>query len=73
MRRARSAASLLQHFGIRMISTWRGVVIAATVVSFPLVHNAIAIDGGGSMFAIVIHASVKSLGLAVGTQAVALF
>lgn len=31
---------LLQHFGIRLIFTWQGAVIAATVVSFPLVFKA---------------------------------
>jgi molybdate transport system permease protein len=33
-------AWLLQHFGIRLIFTWQGAVIAATVVSFPLVFKA---------------------------------
>lgn len=33
-------AWLLQHFGIRMIFTWQAAVIAATVVSFPLVFKA---------------------------------
>ena len=32
-------AWLLQHFGIRMIFTWQAAVIAATVVSFPLVYK----------------------------------
>jgi molybdate transport system permease protein len=32
-------AWLLQHFGIRMIFTWQAAVIAATVVSFPLVFK----------------------------------
>jgi molybdate transport system permease protein len=31
---------LLQAFGIRLIFTWQGAVIAATVVSFPLVFKA---------------------------------
>ncbi|MBE7416844.1 MAG: molybdate ABC transporter permease subunit [Ideonella sp.] len=31
---------LLQHFGIRLIFTWQGAVIAATVVAFPLVFKA---------------------------------
>lgn len=31
---------LLQTFGIRLIFTWQGAVIAATVVSFPLVFKA---------------------------------
>ncbi len=31
---------LLQHFGIRLIFTWQAAVIAATVVSFPLVFKA---------------------------------
>jgi len=30
---------LLQHFGIRLIFTWQAAVIAATVVSFPLVFK----------------------------------
>jgi molybdate transport system permease protein len=30
---------LLEHFGIRMIFTWQAAVIAATVVSFPLVFK----------------------------------
>jgi len=33
-------AWLLQHFGIRLIFTWQGAVVAATVVSFPLVYKA---------------------------------
>ena len=33
-------AWLLQHFGIRLIFTWQAAVIAATVVSFPLVFKA---------------------------------
>jgi molybdate transport system permease protein len=33
-------AWLLQTFGIRLIFTWQGAVIAATVVSFPLVFKA---------------------------------
>lgn len=33
-------AWLLQHFGIRMIFTWQAAVVAATVVSFPLVFKA---------------------------------
>lgn len=32
-------AWLLEHFGIRMIFTWQAAVIAATVVSFPLVYK----------------------------------
>lgn len=32
-------AWLLQHFGIRLIFTWQAAVIAATVVSFPLVFK----------------------------------
>ena len=32
-------AWLLQHFGIRMIFTWQAAVVAATVVSFPLVFK----------------------------------
>ncbi|HEY6510876.1 MAG TPA: molybdate ABC transporter permease subunit [Burkholderiaceae bacterium] len=32
-------AWLLQHFGIRLIFTWQGAVIAAMVVSFPLVYK----------------------------------
>jgi molybdate transport system permease protein len=32
-------AWLLEHFGIRMIFTWQAAVIAATVVSFPLVFK----------------------------------
>jgi molybdate transport system permease protein len=31
---------LLQHFGVRLIFTWQAAVIAATVVSFPLVFKA---------------------------------
>lgn len=31
---------LLQTFGVRLIFTWQGAVIAATVVSFPLVFKA---------------------------------
>ena len=31
---------LLRHFGIRLIFTWQGAVIAATIVSFPLVFKA---------------------------------
>jgi molybdate transport system permease protein len=30
---------LLQHFGVRMIFTWQAAVIAATIVSFPLVFK----------------------------------
>jgi molybdate transport system permease protein len=33
-------AWLLRHFGLRLIFTWQGAVIAATVVSFPLVFKA---------------------------------
>lgn len=33
-------AWLLQHFGVRLIFTWQAAVIAATVVSFPLVFKA---------------------------------
>ncbi len=33
-------AWLLENFGIRLIFTWQGAVIAATVVSFPLVFKA---------------------------------
>ena len=33
-------AWLLQHFGIRLIFTWQGAVIAATIVAFPLVFKA---------------------------------
>ena len=33
-------AWLLQHFGIRLIFTWQGAVVAAMVVSFPLVFKA---------------------------------
>ena len=33
-------AWLLQHFGIRLIFTWQAAVIAAAVVSFPLVFKA---------------------------------
>lgn len=33
-------AWLLQHFGIRLIFTWQAAVIAATIVSFPLVFKA---------------------------------
>lgn len=32
-------AWLLEHFGIRLIFTWQAAVIAATVVSFPLVFK----------------------------------
>jgi molybdate transport system permease protein len=32
-------AWLLQHFGVRLIFTWQAAVIAATVVSFPLVFK----------------------------------
>ena len=31
---------LLQHFGIRLIFTWQAAVIAAVLVSFPLVYKA---------------------------------
>jgi molybdate transport system permease protein len=31
---------LLEHFGVRLIFTWQGAVIAATVVAFPLVFKA---------------------------------
>lgn len=31
---------LLEHFGIRLIFTWQAAVIAATIVSFPLVFKA---------------------------------
>jgi molybdate transport system permease protein len=31
---------LIQHFGIRLIFTWQGAVIAAMVVAFPLVFKA---------------------------------
>jgi molybdate transport system permease protein len=33
-------AWLLEHFGIRLIFTWQAAVIAATIVSFPLVFKA---------------------------------
>jgi molybdate transport system permease protein len=33
-------AWLLQHFGIRLIFTWQAAVIAAAIVSFPLVFKA---------------------------------
>ncbi|EHR69462.1 molybdate ABC transporter, permease protein [Burkholderiales bacterium JOSHI_001] len=33
-------AFLLQHFGIRLIFTWQAAVIAAAIVSFPLVFKA---------------------------------
>ena len=33
-------AWLIAHFGIRLIFTWQGAVIAATVVAFPLVFKA---------------------------------
>jgi molybdate transport system permease protein len=33
-------AWLLQHFGVRLIFTWQAAVIAAAVVSFPLVFKA---------------------------------
>jgi molybdate transport system permease protein len=33
-------AWLLQHFGVRLIFTWQAAVIAASVVSFPLVFKA---------------------------------
>jgi molybdate transport system permease protein len=33
-------AWLLEHFGIRLIFTWQAAVIAATIVSFPLVFTA---------------------------------
>lgn len=33
-------AWLLEHFGIRLIFTWQAAVIAATLVSFPLVFKA---------------------------------
>jgi molybdate transport system permease protein len=33
-------AWLLQHFGLRLVFTWQGAVIAAAVVSFPLVFKA---------------------------------
>jgi molybdate transport system permease protein len=33
-------AWLIEHFGIRLIFTWQGAVIAATVVAFPLVFKA---------------------------------
>jgi molybdate transport system permease protein len=33
-------AWLLQHFGVRLIFTWQAAVIAATIVSFPLVFKA---------------------------------
>ncbi len=32
-------AWLLQHFGIRLIFTWQAAVIAATIISFPLVFK----------------------------------
>ncbi|MCH7344269.1 molybdate ABC transporter permease subunit [Pelomonas sp. CA6] len=31
---------LLQHFGLRLIFSWQGAVIAAAVVAFPLVYKA---------------------------------
>jgi molybdate transport system permease protein len=31
---------LLQHFGVRLIFTWQGAVIAASLVAFPLVFKA---------------------------------
>ena len=33
-------AWLLEHFGLRLIFTWQAAVIAATIVSFPLVFKA---------------------------------
>jgi molybdate transport system permease protein len=33
-------AWLLEHFGIRLIFTWQAAVLAATIVSFPLVFKA---------------------------------
>jgi len=33
-------AWLLEHFGVRLIFTWQAAVIAATIVSFPLVFKA---------------------------------
>jgi molybdate transport system permease protein len=33
-------AWLLEHFGVRLIFTWQAAVIAAAVVSFPLVFKA---------------------------------
>ena len=33
-------AWLIQHLGIRLIFTWQGAVVAATVVSFPLIFKA---------------------------------
>lgn len=33
-------AFLLEHFGIRLVFTWQAAVIAATIVSFPLVFKA---------------------------------
>lgn len=33
-------AWLLEHFGIRLIFTWQAAVIAATIVSFPLIFKA---------------------------------
>jgi molybdate transport system permease protein len=35
-----AGAWLLEHFGIRLIFTWQAAVIAATIVSFPLVFKA---------------------------------
>ncbi len=33
-------AWLLQHFGVRLVFTWQGAVIAAAIVAFPLVFKA---------------------------------
>jgi molybdate transport system permease protein len=39
-RRGPLGAWLLEHFGITLIFTWQGAVIAATLVAFPLVFKA---------------------------------
>ncbi len=58
---------LLQHLGIRLIFTWQGAVIAATVVSFPLVFK-----GARAAFETV-DAQLEDAARTLGIREVAIF
>jgi len=60
-------AWLLQHFGIRLIFTWQGAVIAAMVVSFPLVFK-----GARAAFETV-DAQLEDAARTLGIREVAVF